>query len=74
VKRHHRIRKFMIEMGRALKMQDSTWTEGGDFHVRGDYVRVLSLTMRRTWAGRTMLLLNLSDNANCSSFLLSSAL
>jgi len=29
VKRHHRIRKFMIEMDRALKMQDATWTEGG---------------------------------------------
>ena len=36
VKRHHRIRKFMIEMDRALKMQDATWTEGGDFQVRGD--------------------------------------
>jgi hypothetical protein len=30
VKRHHRIRKFMIDMGRALKIQDATWTEGGD--------------------------------------------
>jgi hypothetical protein len=74
VKRHHRIRKFMIEMDRALKMQDATWTEGGDFQVRGDYVLVLSLTMLRTWAGRTMLLLSLSDNSHCSSFLHSSAL
>lgn len=74
VKRHHRIRKFMIEMDRAFKMQDATWTEGGDFQVRGDYVLVLSLTMLRTWAGRTMLLLSLSDNAHCASFLHSSAL
>ena len=42
VKRHHRIRKFMIEMDRALKMQDATWTEGGDFQVRGDYVLVFT--------------------------------
>jgi arginine deiminase len=74
VKRHHRIRKFMIEIDRALKMQDATWTEGGDFQVRGDYVLVLSLTMLRTWAGRTMLLLSLSDNAHCASFVNSSAL
>ena len=74
VKRHHRIRKFMIEMDRAFKMQDATWNEGGDFQVRGDYVLVLSLTMLRTWAGRTMLLLSLSDNAHCSSFIHSSAL
>jgi hypothetical protein len=31
VKRHHRIRKSMIEINRALKIQDATWTEGGDF-------------------------------------------
>jgi len=74
VKRHHRIRKFMIEMDRAFKMQDATWTEGGDFQVRGDYVLVLSLTMLRTWAGRTMLLRSLSNNVNCASFLHSSAL
>ena len=74
VKRHHRIRKFMIEMDRALKIQVATWTEGGDFQVRGDYVLVLSLTMLRTLAGRTMLLLSLSDNADCSSFIHSSAL
>ena len=42
VKRHNRIRKFMIEMDRALKMQDATWTEGGDFQVRGDYVLVFT--------------------------------
>jgi hypothetical protein len=32
----------MIEMDRALKMQDATWTEGGDFQVRGDYVLVFT--------------------------------
>ena len=74
VMRHHRIRKSMIEMDRAFKTQDATWNEGGDFQVRGDYVLVLSLTMLRTWAGRTMLLLSLSDNAHCASFLHSSAL
>jgi hypothetical protein len=31
VKRHHCIWKFMIEIDRALKMQDATWTECGDF-------------------------------------------
>jgi hypothetical protein len=64
----------MIEMERAFKIQDATWTEGEDFQVCGDYVLVLSLTMLRTWAGRTMLLLSLSDNAYCASFIHSSAL
>jgi hypothetical protein len=55
-------------------MQDATWTESGNFQVRGDYVLVMSLTMLRTWAGRTMLLLSLSDISDCASFLHSSAL
>jgi hypothetical protein len=64
----------MIEMDRTLKIKGATWTEDGDFQVRGDYVLVLSLTMLRTWAGRKMLLLSLSENAHCASFLHSSAL
>jgi hypothetical protein len=64
----------MIVIDRALKIQNATWTEGGDFQVRGDYVPVLSLKMLRTWAGQTLLLLSLSDNAHCASSLHSSAL
>ena len=37
VKRNTRIRKFMIEMNRALEMQDAVF-EGDRFVVRGDYV------------------------------------
>jgi hypothetical protein len=62
VKRHH------------LNYRYATWAEGGDFQVRGDYVLVLRLTILRTWARRAMLLLSLSDNPSCSSFLHSSAL
>ncbi len=41
VKRHTRIRKFIIEMDRALKMQDSIYV-GGKFEVRGEYVLVFT--------------------------------
>ena len=39
VKRHRVVRKFIIEMDRALKMQDATWDEAGVMSVNGDYVR-----------------------------------
>ena len=37
VKRHSRIRKFMIEMDRALQLQDAVWEDDGTFVVRGEY-------------------------------------
>ena len=36
--RHKRIRKFIIELNRALKLQNAEWTQEGDFLVHGDYV------------------------------------
>ena len=42
VKRHLRIRKFMIEMDRALQLQDAVWEDDGTFVVRGEYVIVFT--------------------------------
>jgi transposase len=41
IKRHQRIRKYIIEMDRALHMQDSRYVEG-KFEVRGEYVLVFT--------------------------------
>ena len=41
VKRHLRIRKFMIEMDRALRMQDAEYLEG-KLEIRGEFVIVFT--------------------------------
>jgi hypothetical protein len=41
VKRHNRIRKFIIELDRALTLQDAVYA-GGQFFVRGEYVVVFT--------------------------------
>jgi hypothetical protein len=76
VKRHHRIRNFMIEMDRALKMQDATWTEGGDFQVRGDYVLVFTdeTYLHQNHSPLTPWVDETTTPAHCSSFLHSNAL
>ena len=42
MKRHRVARKFIIEMDRALKMQDATWDEAGVMSVNGEYVIVFT--------------------------------
>jgi hypothetical protein len=42
VKRQHRIRRFMIEMDRALKLQDAVFGDDGSMEARGDYVMVFT--------------------------------
>ena len=41
VKRHNLIRKFIIELDRALNLQDAVYA-GGQFYVRGEYVVVFT--------------------------------
>ena len=54
-KRHQRIRKYIIEMDRALKMQDASWDADNNMTVNGDYVlvfRTFKLQLS-SWAGAT---------------------
>jgi hypothetical protein len=41
-KRHQRIRKYMIEIDRAVKLQDAVFHDDGTMEVRGEHVLVIT--------------------------------